>query len=477
MDTNLITGQGARDSFIVCRNSQGLEVRASLLRLSRYLVVFEVYNPYSLLQLSEVLSEFKIVITDRVVYSGRAVITNLVNAGIMIVCEATLDESWLDVDIFTAMNQPKRLQTEFLEFIKEWQKLQQVIPDYKVVVSDMETLLGDLRRWLEQVELGVRSQAAGNRLQMEKEVISELTPPMLPVVDDLFGRFENIARNIPQEIEPVHRTYVKRQLHPLLLCSPFMYRIYHKPLGYAGDYEMVNMILRDPFEGGTLFAKMLNVYILSQAPAEGHRNRVKYLRAKLVAESERMAAQGKPCRVYNLGCGPAKEIQEYLQFDSASDNSILTLLDFNDETLKHTGRLLEEIKRKSRRQTPLNFVLKSVHQVLKEIGKPRTPDQQFDFIYCAGLFDYLNDRVCKRLMNIFYEQLAPGGLLVATNVDASNPIQRVMEHMFEWHLVYRDSRQFQAVAPDDAPEGTFNVVADSTGANIFIEGRKPLEES
>lgn len=34
-----------------------------------------------------------------------------------------------------------------------------------------------------------------------------------------------------------------------MLCSPFAYRAYHKPLGYAGDYEMVNMIARDPYEG------------------------------------------------------------------------------------------------------------------------------------------------------------------------------------------------------------------------------------
>ena len=65
--------------------------------MTRYLVVFEVYNPYSILQLSEVLSEFKIVMNDRIMYSGRAVISNVVNTGIMLVCEATLDESWLDV--------------------------------------------------------------------------------------------------------------------------------------------------------------------------------------------------------------------------------------------------------------------------------------------------------------------------------------------------------------------------------------------
>jgi extracellular factor (EF) 3-hydroxypalmitic acid methyl ester biosynthesis protein len=63
MDSKLITSSsGDKDSFILARNSQGLEVRAGVLRLTRYLVVFEVYNPYSIIQLSEVLSDFKIVI-------------------------------------------------------------------------------------------------------------------------------------------------------------------------------------------------------------------------------------------------------------------------------------------------------------------------------------------------------------------------------------------------------------------------------
>src|SRR5262249_10522154 len=63
-----------REVLIVCRNSQGAEVRATPLRLTRYLVVFEVYNPYSILQLSEVLTDFKIVMNERLAYSGRAVV-------------------------------------------------------------------------------------------------------------------------------------------------------------------------------------------------------------------------------------------------------------------------------------------------------------------------------------------------------------------------------------------------------------------
>ena len=93
-------------------------------------------------------------------------------------------------------------------------------------------------------------------------------------------------------------------------------------------------------------------------------------------------------------------------------------------------------------------------------------------MYCAGLFDYLQERVCKQLMNMFYDMLAPGGVLIATNVDAANPIQRIMGYIFEWHLIYRTGKQLAAVAPDEASPDDYRITADITGCNIFIEVRE-----
>lgn len=462
-----------RRSLIVCRNSQGTEVRATILRLTRYLVVFEVYNPYSIIQLSEVLTDFKIIINERVLYSGRAVISNLVNTGIILICEATLDEAWLDVDFYSPVKEPERLQEHLREFFEEWEKVQRVTPEFKVVVADIQTLLADSRRWLEQLELSVRSEPAGDRQEIERSVVEELRKGMLPRVDSLFYQFEGISAKIASDLQPLHRTYVKRQLHPLLLCSPFMYRIYQKPLGYAGDYEMVNMILREPIEGSSLFAKVLNVYILSQCPAEAHRNRVRYLTRKLSEEARRVARQSRMARVFNLGCGPAKEVQNFLIEDDICDRVQLTLADFNDETLRFVESTIDEIKSKHRRSTQVNFVKKSVNQLLKDASRVTHTGPKYDMVYCAGLFDYFSDRVCKKLMNLFHEMLAPGGLLVATNVDASNPIKNIMEYIFEWHLVYRNQSQLKALVPEDAPCGTAQILRDQTGANVFVEIRKP----
>lgn len=468
-------GSGEKDSLIVCRNSQGVEVRASMLRLTRYLVVFEVYNPYSILQLSEVLSEFKIIMSDRLVYSGRAIISNLVNTGIVLVCEANLEDSWLDVDIFSPLQQRERLQSEFSEFLKEWEKIHKVRPDFKVVVADMQTLLMDLRRWMEQVELGVRSAPTGNRLEAEREVLNQLKQPIVPTINVLFERFEGIANVVETELQPVHRNYIKRQIHPLVLCAPFAYRTYQKPLGYAGDYEMVNMILRDPHEGSSLFAKMLNVWFLSQPPAEAHRNRIDYLTQKLMEETRRVARLGRMANVFNLGCGPAKEVQNFLTQDDLCDRASLTLLDFNDETLMYTSKLLDDLKMRHRRVMPIQMVKKSVHQILKEGNKATGAlEKKYDFLYCAGLFDYLSDRICKRLMNMFYDALAPGGLLVATNVDASNPIRNMLEYVLEWHLVYRNSTQLASISPDNVPADQIQTKRDATGVNVYVEVRKPM---
>ena len=116
------------------------------------------------------------------------------------------------------------------------------------------------------------------------------------------------------------------------------------------------------------------------------------------------------------------------------------LLDFNEETVQHTGRVLENLKTKYNRKTSIEVIKKSVHHVLKQAHRP-TPG--YDMVYCAGIFDYLSDRICKQLMNIFYELLEPGGLLVATNVESSNPSRNGMEYLTRMasHLSHSASTQ------------------------------------
>ncbi len=97
--------------------------------------------------------------------------------------------------------------------------------------------------------------------------------------------------------------------------------------------------------------------------------------------------------------------------------------------------------------------------------------KKYDLVYCAGLFDYLSDRICRRLLEIFYDMLAPGGLLIATNVHPSNDWRNWMEYLAEWHLVYRDEEQFLHIAPSSAPAE--NITVEPARATFCVK----LEET
>jgi len=464
---------GSVESLVACRNSQGIDLHATLIKLSRFQASFEVYGPVGTLRLSEVLEDFKIFIQGRPVYAGRAIVSNLIHVGAVSVCETTLDEACLDLTTLCQVNDPVTLRNGFEEFVREWSKSYKVLPEFKVVMADLQTLLLDLRLWMEQMELSVRSQPSGDRAKLEHDVLETLQKSILPLAAPLLEKFEILADGIDRDLRPAHRAYMKRQIHPVVLCSPFLYRTFQKPLGYAGDYEMVNMMVRDPFEGASMFAKLMNRLFLYTSPVVAHQNRIVYLTQHLATETRRCLAQGRPCRVYNLGCGPAKEIQEFIANHDLSDHAQFTLLDFNEETLAYTSKVLGDLKTKHHRNTSVQLIKRSVHQVLKDAGKAGN-GPKYDLVYCAGLFDYLSDQVCKKLMNYFYDLVAPGGLLLATNVSIFNPSRNWMEYVLDWHLIYRDTNQMEACTPLGATAENAKVYAIGDGVNLALEARKPL---
>jgi extracellular factor (EF) 3-hydroxypalmitic acid methyl ester biosynthesis protein len=466
------------ETQVIFQSADGLTVRGTPLHLNRHTVVLELYNASLAPRLTETLENFRIIFQERTLYSGRAVVSNLVEAGATTVCDASLDEAnWTGLD-FTQPPADGQVVQEFKNFLGEWQKLYQIGAEFKVIVGDMQTFLTDLRLWLEQVELGIRAASAVERPALEQKIAGELGPQILPLLTNLFEKFENCLRVIEPDRLPAHQAFARRQLHPLLLCSPFLYRCFTKPLGYAGDYEMVNMMLRDPLEGASLYAKLINLWFVQQPPAEAHRNRIKSLVRYLEAATLRAMSQGRSARILNIGCGPVHEVQRFLQESSLADNVEFTLLDFSEETLTHCRAIVTTSQSKYARRTQFNFVKKSVQQIVKEASRGTSSELtgDYDLVYCAGLYDYLSDSVCRRLNGIFYDWLRPGGTLVITNVDIYNPRRITMDHIMEWHLFYRRATDLMALKPESAPEDWCGVKSDPTGVNIYFEAQKPERE-
>ena len=458
-------------SVITCRNSQGTELTANLLRIKRYSVVFEVYNPYSILQLSEVLSDFRIMASRRLLYHGKAVVSNLLNTGIVLVCEAMLDEGWVEVDFLStvAAETSGDLSLQFSSFMTEWKSANKVQDPFKLVVADLASMLSGVQHWLTGVDVGIRTTVTRRRDDLEQEIFGTIENRVVEEVLPSMEKFEEVAAEISEAEIAVHKSYVRREIHPIVLCSPFLYRTYTKPLGYAGDYEMVNMMLRNPYEGSSAFAKLLNFALLNTEPVVAHRNRIDFLVDRLRSECAKRVVKGKT-RVFNLACGPAVEIQRFLRDYDESDLAEVDLLDFNAETLEYTRERIDESRRAGGRNTQVRYFQRSVHQLLRAATQGGEEDfTNYDIVYCAGLFDYLSQRVCKRLVDLFCTMIKPGGIVIVTNVAAANPRKAWMEYVMEWNLIYRDEAEMFDLVPDGFPVARTEVKPDSTGVNLFLE--------
>ena len=459
---------GVPDSIVAFDNSQGESVQGTLVRLNRHSCVLEVYNPYSIVQLSEVLGNVRIRRGGRNVYTGRAVVTNLVNTGIMIMVSASLVDPWSDVNDIVPGPQ---LQREVANFVDNWSTgNRQLRKSYQSCVSDARNFLQELNRWVDHSEtiLAVRDQLSSDLLL---DFVQDVDSQVTGTVNELFARFEAEARAVPEEDLLIHKSFARRELHPLMLCAPFMHRTFNKPLGYAGDYLMVDMILRSPYEGPTSYAKIINKVTLRSDTAEAHRNRIIELTQLLENEARRASDLRRPIRVLNIGCGPAVELQRLLAKSWLSDQIDLTLIDFNEPTLEFAETKLREIALEHSRKTKMQFVHRSVHELLKQALRAQNPpEEKYDLVYCAGLFDYLNDKVCSRLTQLFYRWLNPGGAVMVTNVHADQPVRGFMEHLQEWSLVLRNEQQMADLVPTHPQE---RIYVDKTGANVFMLLRCP----
>jgi extracellular factor (EF) 3-hydroxypalmitic acid methyl ester biosynthesis protein len=468
------TSAGIKTAEVVFQTAETIVLRGLPLRLTRQALVFELYNPIVTPQFSEVLHNLQIRSKNQTSYSGRAVIRSVINVGTKIVCEATLDENaWVESHLNPGLAGKKTIKASFEEFVHDWQQFYRVNSDYKVAITDLQSLMTDLRLWLDRVELGLNAFSPADRNKAEQDLAHGLRDSVLSSLSSLFENFEAVSDRIEEDFLPAHRAFGQRLLHPFLLSSPFLRRTYTKPLGYAGDYEMMNMIVRNGLEGGSLFAKFINAFLLAQAAPQAVRNRVDFLQGKIVSETSRLARQSRTSKIFGVACGPAWEAVNFLASHPLANHAQFQLLDFEDETLRYTTRKIHEVKTRSHCRAKVEFVKNSVQNLLRTRGKAVAPEEGFDLIYCSGLYDYLSDKVCQALNDYLYGLLNPGGLLVVGNFSPHTLHQNIMEHFAEWFLIYRHSEQLAALAPEQAPKENCVVRAEPTGTNIFLEVRKP----
>ncbi len=370
----------------------------------------------------------------------------------------------------------KPINVDFLRAIIDSRRLiersKEEVKDHLEIPSSFKIEVFSLRIQLEQLEKSVNelsshySGLTGIDLSdFESVVASNVARYLSDVLVPAFNKLSNIINAMSHEKKKTALDFFRSQLGSFIIKAPFANRSLLKPLGYAGDFEVMNLIYRDKPEGETLFGKCLHRHFIDQPAAKSVRNRVEYVISHL--EAIRCVSFSDPIRILSVASGPAVEIQRWLATLEKEERKVeIDLFDQDVQSLKYAQKFLMGMVSEMKLNCNISFINQSVRKILAKSYR----SQSYDFIYSLGLFDYLSDHMCQSLGAKLFSMVKEGGRMVVGNFNIDNPTRPIMELALDWKLIYRSRTELQTLFGPLG--GRMEIECEREGVNLFCVIRR-----
>jgi len=352
-------------------------------------------------------------------------------------------------------------------------------PDWALVPAGYRDVLGEAVHFLQyyrraldrhQRRYGRRGAAGRDRIVGLAERACDAIRPRWV---DLCGRASRAALEClaDRRVLVAAKEMTETMVTPLLLECPMVRRSYTKPLGYPGDYQVMQYYYENALEGGSVFSRVFHKYFVEHPLSAGVRTRKDLVVEMTLAELERVRGvrgPDSPLRVLSLGCGPGTEIRDFIARHAPWGGPVRwTLVDQDEEALSVAYSAVQgEIARRraDARAVCLNVAFS---QILADPAAIAAAGRQ-DFVFSTGLFDYLSETRARELVRGLAGMLAPGGLLAVGNAIGPNEHFWSPEFVLDWTLLYRTRDEMRRLAADVAGSPEVDVIEEPGGAYWFL---------
>jgi extracellular factor (EF) 3-hydroxypalmitic acid methyl ester biosynthesis protein len=244
-------------------------------------------------------------------------------------------------------------------------------------------------------------------------------------------------------------------LRELLHQCPFTRHGYERPRGYAGDAELLDYLYAEREKEGLHLHPGIHIYrfMYHQPSPRSARERLRLL----AREIDLVAAQVPMPRILSVACG---HLREAAQSHAVKEHRIGELIAFDQDPVS-----LAEVTRQHP-ETAIRPVCGSVRSILTG----RTMFGHMDLVYSAGLYDYVLDKTARRLTQLLFSMLNPGGRLLIANF-ATCPEAGYFEAFMDWWLIYRDEADMQTLTQEIDPRqlASTRMFRDSEQNVIYLE--------
>lgn len=219
------------------------------------------------------------------------------------------------------------------------------------------------------------------------------------------------------------------QVHPVaefFLQDPFTRWSFEKPRGYSGDAQLLDFIyghpsVRHKIEQASAVGRQLYDYTKDASSSVAVRER----RDILTREVDELAARlGGDAEVLAIAAGHLREANNSVALREGSIKRWVAL----DQDPLSVGSIERDFA-----ATNVQAVRGSVRGILTDSYKLG----QFDFVYAAGLYDYLSEKVAVKLTQRCLQMLKPNGAFLFANFADEIEVDGYMETFMNWALLLR----------------------------------------
>lgn len=349
----------------------------------------------------------------------------------------------LDVEQLISLREFLYLNDNFI--IGQVNSIIRLISEQSIIEKVRGFFTEDLKNYLEEL-VGLEKeiyQKGPTNLGQSK--LNRLNDEILKKADELEGTVGNSI--ILREIKKRFRLIVGGFAYQSLIVR----RANDKPLGYPGDYQLLEAIYNNCHLSKGIGSYFDNSF-LDNNYAVAVRNRKDKM--KMILREFINSSSLPIVKILNLACGSCREIKELLSTPVVHKNRIVF------ECVDQDNNALEFAKC-SLGKLPENIEIKfSKQNILEIINKPSYYSNLIgvqDLIYSIGLADYLPDRILKRLIHFCFGLLRPGGRLIITHKDIDKYKPLDPDWFCGWTFIPRNREEL------------FNLVNDSEIDNFSID--------
>ncbi|MFQ5630907.1 MAG: hypothetical protein ACE5I1_19220, partial [bacterium] len=221
---------------------------------------------------------------------------------------------------------------------------------------------------------------------------------------------------------------VKEVVH----LDPITQRSFLKPRGYPGDAVLLDMIYDHPSVCLDKFSET-GKKICEFTSGDHAASAVRYRRQYIGRYIDYLAEKIDKPKILSVACGHLREAEISDAVQKGAVGKFIAL----DQDEKSLAVVHSDYGHHG-----VTARLGSVRGIVKKEFQATG----FDFIYSAGLYDYLNQKVAKTLTRRLFDMLARGGRLLFTNFLPAIQAVGYMESYMDWQLIFRDEIEMMDIA-------------------------------